>query len=263
MFRDILRAPCVGALLTPPGIITITGGGGKTSLMYTLLASLKRRGIKAVGATTTKIYINDRHEKEIIFAKAAIDCLQAVAQANAIDKPAVICSGIDPLNADKAVGVQPEWIDKASRDMPDCLFIVEGDGSAGKSLKGHLPYEPVIPQTSKLIIPVIGLDAVGQIIDETVVHRALRFSELAGAGLGELLTEAMVAKVIGHPEGYLHNAPLHAHIIPLLNKAETFNRLRSALAICRGLTNLPRGTPEAVLIGSIEKGRYSIRILKH
>lgn len=253
----------MGALLTPPGIITITGGGGKTSLMYTLLAGLKAKGIKAVGATTTKIYIHDRHEKAIIFAESDFECIQAVAQANAIAKPAVICAGIDTFNSDKAVGIQPEWLDRISRDMADCLFIVEGDGSAGKSLKGYLPYEPVIPQTSKLVIPVIGLDAIGQIIDETVVHRALRFSELAGVRLGEVLTEEMVAKVIGHPDGYLHNTPLHAHIIPLLNKAETFGRLRSALAICREFASLHRGALDAVLIGSVEKGTYSIRILKH
>lgn len=263
MFCDILRAPCMGALLTPPGIITITGGGGKTSLMYALLASLKAKGIKAVGATTTKIYINDRHEKEIIFAKSAFECIQAVAQANAIDKPAVICSGIDPLNGDKAVGIKPEWLDKISRDMPDCLFIVEGDGAAGKPLKGYLPHEPVIPQTTKLVIPVVGLDALGQLIDESVVHRAVRFSELAGVRPGEVITGAMVAKVIGHPDGYLHNVPLHAHIIPFLNKAETLGRLRSALTICREFTSLQRSVLDAVLIGSIEKGAYSIRILKH
>lgn len=253
----------MGALLTPPGIITLTGGGGKTSLMHALLASLRNSGINAVGATTTKIYIHDHHEKEIIFVHSAEECLRAVTKAKAGQRPAVICSGVDPKHADKALGVPPEWLDTAGRHSPDCVFIVEGDGSAGKSLKGYLPHEPVIPQTTKLVIPVVGLDAIGQPLTEVAVHRAARFCEVTGASIQDVITENMIAQAMVHANGYLHKIPSHSRVIPLLNKAETCHGMRSALTICKLLAAMSRTTLPAVLIGSLKEGWYSIRILEH
>lgn len=59
------------------------------------------------------------------------------------------------------MGIPREWIDELAIEYPETLFIV-GDGSAGKSIKGHLAHEPVIPSRSSLVIVVVGIDSVGE-----------------------------------------------------------------------------------------------------
>lgn len=228
-----------------------------------LVRLLKARGINAVAATTTKIYIDDQHKKQIVFSQSETACLEAVRQAAAVAVPTVICAGIDPEHPAKALGIPATWLDEASRNASDSTFIVEGDGSAGKSLKGHLAYEPVIPALSKLVIPVAGLDVLGKSIGDSVIHRTSRFCELTGASPGEVITERMVADVLAHPDGYLQHVPLQATVIPLLNKAENSGNLKSALKICRQLAAKQHSPIRSVVIGSIHHSCWNIRILEY
>ena len=263
MHKVYERAPNVGALLTSPGIITLTGGGGKTSLMYKLVSLLMKQGNNAVAATTTKIFMDDHHQKQIVFVKSADQCIDAVRKACKLAVPTVLCLKADDVDSRKAIGIPPEWLDTVNNEAPDAILVVEGDGSGGRSLKGHLKHEPVIPSNSKLIIPVIGLDVIGQRIDEQTVHRPQRFCELAGAKLGDMITERLVAAVLCHPQGYLQHSPREAHILPLLNKAETFARWRSAIEICNQIAGFKDVPFQMVLAGSVKQVKISVRILQH
>ena len=53
---------------------------------------------------------------------------------------------------------------------------MEGDGAKGKSFKAPREYEPVIPIETTLVIPVLGVDALGQPLDEAHFLRWRRYA---------------------------------------------------------------------------------------
>ncbi|MCX7781523.1 MAG: selenium cofactor biosynthesis protein YqeC [Negativicutes bacterium] len=261
--RDILRAPLTGAFLSQPGIIAIIGGGGKTSLLHAMLRLLRGHGVHAVGAVTTKTYIQDKHPKRLIYAASLSACIDAVADARQYPEATVLCGGVDPQAPAKASGISPAWLDIAAANFPQAVIVVEADGSAGKSLKGHLSHEPVLPDTSRLVIPVIGADVLGQSINTATVHRPERFCELAGARPGEIITGEMIAGVVFHPQGYLHNTPTHTQVIPFINKVDSCRDHKRAACLLEALRRRGEGRITEAAVGSIEKCCVTVRKLEN
>jgi molybdenum cofactor cytidylyltransferase len=86
----------------------------------------------------------------------------------------------------------------------------------------------VIPAETSLLVPVVGIDAVGLLLSEETVHRPALVAALAGLALGDAITTAAVAALLMHPQAALKNAPAHARIIPLINKVHSEAALGAA-----------------------------------
>ena len=166
--------------------ITLIGGGGKTGLMYLWARSLQAAGYSVVTTTTTKLSARDCPGIEFCTAASLSDAILLLSGEPDPQQIRTIHSGYLPA-VDKLAGLPATWIDILSKEYPQTIFLVEGDGSAGHSVKGHLPHEPVIPETSTLLIPVIGLDVLGKPVSAACVHRPEVFCHVTGALPGRLL----------------------------------------------------------------------------
>lgn len=240
--------------IQPPRVVTIIGGGGKTSLMYYLLTVLKGDGYTAVGTTTTKL--SKEHWSGNYFAQiSSIEAgYQAVKEARDRQDHVTLVSGEDPKNPGKVVGLSGKWIDQLATICRDVVFVVEGDGSAGKPLKGHLGHEPVIPSSSSLVIPVIGIDSVGVQLNRQSVHRPERICELTGTVSNSLVTTEMITQLLFHPQGYLHNCPEHSVIVPFINKVESIIQHQQAEKLARQIIARKHSQVGGVIIGSVMTG---------
>ncbi|EGO61788.1 selenium cofactor biosynthesis protein YqeC [Acetonema longum] len=211
--------------------IALIGGGGKTSLMYYLLAVLGDQNLPVIATTTTKLWLPAREGPSLVYAADYAACQAAAAGMMTKSQALILAREPDRQDHRKIAGVPPEWLDSLQQEFPDLICLVEADGSAGKSLKGHLPHEPVIPAGSDLVIPVIGIDCIGQSI-QTAAHRPERLAEiLQVAAAGPVSVESLLA-ILFHPAGYLAKAPAAARILPCINKVETPENIRQ----CRELT---------------------------
>jgi hypothetical protein len=66
----------------------------------------------------------------------------------------------EELGLDKFSGIPAEWLSTACREVdPDLIWLVEADGSAGRPIKAHRAYEPVLPPRPFFLIMVLGLSA--------------------------------------------------------------------------------------------------------
>jgi molybdenum cofactor cytidylyltransferase len=101
-----------------------------------------------------------------------------------------------------------------------------------------------------VVIPLVGLDVLGQPLDAEHVHRPQLVAELTGAALGDPVTPAMIAAVLAHPQGGAKDLPPSARVIPFLNKAEDAVSLAAAREIARLLLQQPR--IDSVLIGATQ-----------
>jgi molybdenum cofactor cytidylyltransferase len=130
------------------------------------------------------------------------------------------------------------------------VVIVEADGSRRLPFKAPAAHEPVIPTSATIVVPIVGLDVLGQSLDAEHVHRPEIVAELTGAALGDPVTPAMIAAVLAHPQGGAKGMPPNARLIPFLNKAEDEATLAAAREIARLLLKQPR--IDGVLIGATQ-----------
>lgn len=207
------------------GVTALIGGGGKTTLMYTLAEELRHRGTVVV---TTSTHIQRPEQYPVL--TAADDVAAALAEHGAVcvasESPeGKLCA---PALSFEALAALADFV------------LVEADGSKRLPLKAHAPHEPVIPVNARRIIYVVGADGFGRPIRQ-VCHRPERYAALCGASENDIVTPMLEAKVL-HAEGYDTGWVY-------INKVETAEGWRNAEALAALL-------PGKVIAGSLWERVY-------
>jgi probable selenium-dependent hydroxylase accessory protein YqeC len=83
---------------------------------------------------------------------------------------------------------------EALLDMADYV-VVEADGAAGRPLKAHRPWEPVVPACSTMTVGVVGASGMGRPA-ALACHCPERFCALARLGIDEPVGPEHVAVVL-------------------------------------------------------------------
>ncbi len=131
--------------------------------------------------------------------------------------------------------------------------VVEADGSRMLPVKAPAAHEPVIPDETGLLVPVVGIDALSGPIRE-VAHRPERVSAITGLAPEETLTPEALAALLTSSQGGLKDAPQAARVAVLINKVESPAQLEAARRVARCILREPR--VERVAIGAL-RGRLS------
>ena len=240
--------------LRAPRIITLIGGGGKTSLMSLWARCLREQGFAVVTTTTTKMS-NEAPPGFRITPATTLAAAQIVLHEAADEIPLLIGDYLGAEN--KLAGIPADWVDSLGRDFPAVFFLVEGDGSAGRSLKAHLPHEPVVPAATALLTPVIGLDVLGKPLDSRYVHRPELFAERVGMNPGKPINPDAIMKILFGPKGYLAKVPKTATIIPFLNKLDTLPQPEVGFALARQILAIRHPQILSVWIGSVQQNQFT------
>lgn len=206
------------ALDVPRGITSIVGGGGKTTLMLRLARELSASGARVIATTSTHIFppegvatltgANDSDLKDALFRERLV-CLGTPAEHGKLAAPQVAISAL-PALAD--------------------YVLVEADGAKQLPVKAPAAHEPVIPEGTKLVVAVAGLDALGQTVGNAAFRPAL-LAALIGANEAHALTPGDLARVLTHENGQRKGVLQSMRYCVLLNKAENEAALRAALEI--------------------------------
>ncbi len=236
--------------IQPKEVIAFTGGGGKTTAMFRLAAELAAEGKRVVTTTTTRIFaaqlqLAPQH-------RTVGDPAQALAETQAVlrETPHLLLTGATNREG-KAFGIAPEFIAPLlALDEVDAI-LVEADGSRMRPLKAPADHEPVVPFVTTLLVPVVGIDAVGAPLDDEHVHRAERVAELLEVPPGTPLTAEHIARLVGHPRGGLKGKPAHARVVPLINKVEDAAQRDRAGTIADAL--LKMDAIDAVTLGAVRR----------
>ena len=185
------------ALGVRPGVTSIIGSGGKTSL----LAALARELPGTVVLTTTT-HILPFEGVPLLVAPTEDDVHAALAESR------VVCVGSHAEKNGKLV--TPSLGIDALATLADYV-LVEADGARRLPLKAHATWEPVIPACSNRAIVVFGASGLGHLVNEKV-HRPEIFCQLAGCAPDDAATPELVARAA--------NAEALADVA-LVNQAET------------------------------------------
>ena len=209
-----------------PGVTAVIGGGGKTTLLRTLGEELAGQHPVLLCTTTKILPFSD------------LPCARTAAELDELRRAhQLLCAGTDEPGTGKLTA--PETPMAVLAEQFDYI-LVEADGAARHPLKAHAEYEPAIPPCADAAIAVMGLDALGRPLAESV-HRPERAAALLGGDTARLVTPDMAATLLLHPNGPFRHAPARRAL--MLNKSDLPGGEAAALAVARAVAVLAPTLP--------------------
>jgi probable selenium-dependent hydroxylase accessory protein YqeC len=240
--------------LEPRGVLSLTGGGGKTSLMFHLARQLARSGKRVLTTTTTRLLVPtpDQSQTVLIAADPGAVLLQASCCLHATSHITAAAAHLE--ESGKLQGFAPGAIRIFRESGLFDWILVEADGAARRPLKAPAGHEPVIPPDTTVLVAVAGLEVLGEPLSEELVFRSGLAGTLMGLAAGETVTESALARLLAHPFGAFKGAPPNARRFIFLNKADSPQRRDCGARVAGELRQmaLPEGC--ALIVGQARDG---------
>ena len=221
-------------------LVSLVGGGGKSTLLFRLGDELTAAGNKVILTTTTKMGRDQVLAVPTVCWSADTACVAA-----ALDEPGpamLLTYGDDH----KVTGPPPDVVDDLYATSGVDYVIVEADGSKGRPLKAPAEHEPVIPTATTTVVILVGIDAVGHPLTQ-VTHRAEVAQRFLETGSDHVLTAADCAAVVLHPAGALSACPVASRVVVAITKVGTDEEKAAALRLKAAIEVLRPGTAAVVL----------------
>lgn len=194
----------------PSVLISVVGAGGKTTTVFQLANQLKKEATVLVTTTTAMFHPHDRVNQ--VYYKTLPNI-----QYNTNEVIALYDSYT--CEKDKVSGLQDQQVNQITQDGIFDYIINEADGARRRPLKCYAPHEPVIPESSHIVLVVIGADAIGKVLSENIVHRIDQFSEVSKLKIGDIITTDALINLLTHKKGFLKGLPESASVYVLINKS--------------------------------------------
>ena len=202
-------------------LVSIVGAGGKTTLLKSLGSELTGDGRRVILTTTTRM-ARDQVTEPVCWSREPADVEAALTATS----PLFVMSGVNP---DKAVGLEPEAVDRLFCNTSVDHVLVEADGARTMAIKAPAVHEPVIPRLTTLVIVVVGANALGKPLTD-VAHRPERIANLTGTTVDSIVTVDLAAAVLLHPEGGLKSIPENARLAMAITRVQAKDDAAEELA---------------------------------
>lgn len=192
-------------------LVSLIGGGGKTTTLYELSKLLSKTHRVLVTSTTAMFRPGLNQVDEIYFSE--------LPSFNPDTKGVVgFFSHVHKDHDQKVKGVDPSVLDAFVDEFIPMIILNEADGAKSRPIKAHLDHEPVIPERTDIVVIVLGLDGLGKPVSEEWIFRTDRFCEITGAQVGDRIETSHWIQLLSDSNGLGKGIPAHAEVILLLNK---------------------------------------------
>ena len=188
-------------------IVSLVGGGGKTTLLYAMAAHCARKGWRVLVMTTTHI-----RQPAACYAPddAALTALWQAGRCAVIGTPA---------ENGKLTLPPPQLLRRMAQ--ADAVFV-EADGAKHHPCKVPAEHEPVLLFQCDIILAVAGLSALEKPLEQ-VCFRLNEACRVLSVTPDTLLTPELLARMLAHPQGGRKDVGgRQFHVV--LNQADTSRR---------------------------------------
>jgi molybdenum cofactor cytidylyltransferase len=221
-------------------LVSLVGGGGKSTLLFALGKELATAGKRVILTTTTKMGTD-----QVLAVPTICWSADTASAMEALDKPGPVMALIY-ADDHKVTGPTPDAIDRLFLQLNADYIVVEADGSKGRPLKAPASHEPVVPVASTTVVILVGIDAVGRRMAE-VSHRTKIAQRFLGTGPDHILTAADCAAIVLHPAGALRACPPQSRVVVAVTKVTTDAERAAMEAFSAAVEELRPGTNVVVL----------------
>jgi probable selenium-dependent hydroxylase accessory protein YqeC len=248
------------ALGVKPGeVISLVGGGGKTSLMFRLAGELAAAGYNVISTTTTRIMPPSAEESPCLVLDEDEEALIDKARA-AFEKCRHITLARLMPDETKLKGLMPQTVDRLAQMKLADYIVNEADGAARQPLKAPNATEPVMPSSTSLVAAVVGIEAIGRPLSPDTAFRIENISRLTGLKEGEAITIEAVATLLTQPRGIIQYAPPGARILPFINKVDD-SSLEAARQLAREVLSRRHPQITEVALGALKFPEREIEVV--
>ncbi|UCE98126.1 MAG: putative selenium-dependent hydroxylase accessory protein YqeC [Dehalococcoidia bacterium] len=240
--------------ICPGEVISLVGAGGKTTLMSALAKELGNEKARIISTTTTKIFEWQACGDILVIEKDGSKILDELPRILAEYQHISLASEKLPIEG-KLKGISPETIVNIAKSKQADYIIIEADGAGMKLIKAPNATEPVIPQNTTLVIAIIGIDALGVILNKENVFRPEIVTRLTGLPIGEVITAETIATLVTHSEGITKGSPPDARIIPVINKMDLIKDIGEAKNIAQKILELDSQRINSVVLCQLQSAK--------
>jgi len=233
-------------------VISLTGAGGKTTLMFRLAKELFFDKKKIVTTTTTKILEPTSEETAFLSVDSDEEHLEQFVYRH-LKEYKHITIARERLESGKLKGVSTNLVNKLWNSNKMEYLIIETDGAAGRPVKAPREGEPVIPSNTTLVVAILGVDGLEMELNEKNVFQAERVSKITGIPMGEKLTDEAMAILMTHPEGIFKGTLPSSRVIAFLNKVDIPNGVKKAKRVAQKIMEKKHPQIERVILGQLKK----------
>ena len=196
------------------GTLCAIGAGGKKTTLYHLAAS--HPGV--VGVTST---VPLAHFPKTLGAVEVITDGGTIVDAviEAVRNNRLVAFARPDVKKARYGGLSSETISRIRDAGVFDVLLVKGDGARMRWIKAPDPDEPLIPEGTTTVIPLISARAIGEPLTEQVAHRLHRVEAVTGAKYGETVTPLHIARLLASDIGSLKGVG-DAMVVPVINMVD-------------------------------------------
>ena len=191
-------------------VVSLVGGGGKTTLLYAMASHCARKGWQVLVSTTTHILCPQNGTWAQ--TDAQVQALWALGSYAVVGAPALQGKLITLPGAQLK-----SWMKHA-----DAVFL-EADGAKHLPCKAPAEHEPVLLPQSDIVLAVAGLSALGRPLQECC-FRLENACRLLGVPPEICLTPELLARLLAEEQGGRKSVGSR-RFYAVLNQADTPERL--------------------------------------
>jgi probable selenium-dependent hydroxylase accessory protein YqeC len=246
----------------PHALVNFVGAGGKTTLIHKLMTEFCPKG-PALYTTTTRIHPPEPREGLVVISSDNLPLLRRIVErvsCNCPDHPYKMIATRHFMSPNLLRGVPPDF----TAGVDNTLFPIllnEADGAAGYSIKLPRDGEPVLMEGADYMVPVIGLDCLGQPLGPEVLFRWHPCAEQFLLRAGECITPALAAGILMHKLGVCKGWMPEMTIIPFINKVDEPAQDTAASDLAQAILHNGNFPVERVVFGSVLKERaFSVTV---
>jgi len=198
-------------------VVAFVGAGGKTSALFRLAHELREDGWRVLATTTTRVAMYEV-EQAPFSAPLKVGTPPSQIRDWLNEHGFVFLYGTREASHHKIAGLHPEVLAGIVDSVNSDVLLIEADGARRLPFKVPRAHEPAIPPETTLVVPVAGVDALDQPLDEAHVYNAARLCDRYGFAEGERLIPPWMAVALRDPQLGLRGVPDWARVCVLLNK---------------------------------------------
>ena len=215
-----------------PMTVAFTGGGGKTTAMFSLADELAGLGKRVIVTTSTHIFRPlHRMVAEAADCKTVNDFLAGHKNHFSSFPGWVLVTG-QPAKEGKLKGMELSELEKLAI-LCDVL-LVEADGAKHHPIKIPKEGEPVLPKGTHAVIGCMGLDCIGEFWEEKCFRFELAPNIFGGQAMERQILPEAAAQILTSTNGTRKGTGTMEYRI-LLNKADNEAQLSHAQDVAEAM----------------------------